>query len=337
MFSVTADTRLSDYLALPELAPYRRYMLYSPLGIHENEPFASATFLSLSQIGWSTEGMVAGADFFLRAVREGRADIHAVYAPEACADDPMKRDVNLIRLSPARPDADRPVVVLCAGGGYQSVCTLVEAIPTARHMVEAGYTVFLMTYRVGVEPAAAVALDDLGQAVRWLGAHAAALGVGMRRYAVGGYSAGGNLVCNWGCAHIGWKKYGAPKPVCLFPIYAVADMKSELAEKGPSDFLITTLGKNWREMIDVYNAVDHIDADYPPCYIVCGRDDAVVPCAQSELIKARLDRSGVPAVLEEGDHAQHGFGDGTDTDVAGWPARALAFMGRLAEEAHDAC
>ncbi len=31
-------------------------------------------------------------------------------------------------------------------------------------------------------------------------------------------------------------------------------------------------------------------------------------------------------MLEEGNHAPHGFGDGTGTDVEGWPMRAISFL-----------
>ena len=57
----------------------------------------------------------------------------------------------------------------------------------------------------------------------------------------------------------------------------------------------------------------------------------MVPPVNSEMMKARLDAAGVPAVLEEGEHAFHGFGDGLDTDVEGWPERALAFTESLAK------
>ena len=46
-------------------------------------------------------------------------------------------------------------------------------------------------------------------------------------------------------------------------------------------------------------------------------------------MKERLDAAGVPAILDEGVHAAHGFGDGTGTDVEGWPKRAIDFLESL--------
>ena len=71
---------------------------------------------------------------------------------------------------------------------------------------------------------------------------------------------------------------------------------------------------------------EHVDGDYPPCYIACGRDDATVGIRDSELLKTLLDQAGVPAILDAADHAAHGFGDGTGTALEGWPERALVFL-----------
>lgn len=329
MTGITPDTKLNDIRALPEMADYRKYLLYSAKDLFNVSPFDDGSVRDLGRIGWKPEGIASGMDFFLKAVRNGRVSRFFVY-PDT--DEPYKNDVNLIKISPDAPDRSRPFIVLCAGGGYESVCTLVESLPTARHMVGEGYTVFVMTYRAGVPEAAVKALEDLGAAISFLVSNAGTLGIDPARYAVGGFSAGANLVCNFGCAHIGWKRLGAPKPLCLFPVYTVIDLKAEAGRNENGGFARVMLGEKWREKLDEYNVADHIDGDYPPCYIVCGKDDKVVPPANSELMKRLLDEAGVPCVLEEDERAFHGFGDGTGTDAEGWPLRALAFMESLMEK-----
>ena len=329
MTMITVETKLADIMTLPELQAYRRYMLFAPQLDQANDPLQNARLCDLAAIGWSPEGIAAGLNFFLGALQDGRVDQYFVYSEKDCADDPTKKDVNLIRVCPKKPDPGKPVIVLCAGGAYQGVCTMVEALPTARHMVEAGYAVFMMTYRVSLPQAAILALDDLAAAIRWLGERAGELGIDGTRYAIGGYSAGANLISNWGCANIGWKRYGAPKPLCMFPIYTFIDLVTESHRDEKGGLLAPMLGDDWKEKLEEYNVVDHIDADYPPCYIVCGKDDATVPCRNSELMKERLEAAGVPVILEEGEHAAHGFGDGTGTDVEGWPERAIEFVKSL--------
>ncbi len=330
MTAVTLDTKAPELAGIPELRAYYRYLIYQPDFDMASSPFWNRSLRELASVGWSAKAMAEGLNALIRASAQGRVKQHFIYSEAECTQDKHKRDVNLIQLTPAAPDLKKPYVILCAGGGYVNVCTMVEALPTAKHMLDAGYTVFLMTYRVSVPMAALAALDDLAKAVLWLGSHADETGVDPARYAVGGFSAGANLVCNWGCAHIGWKHYGAPKPLCLFPVYTYIDLKPIPGESGPDGILPRSLGDDWREKIEKYSVAEHVDGDYPPCCIVCGKDDETVPCSNSELLKERLDAAKIPSVLEEGAHAPHGFGDGTGTDVEGWPERALRFMESLA-------
>ena len=78
-----------------------------------------------------------------------------------------------------------------------------------------------------------------------------------------------------------------------------------------------------------YDVDKHMNKDYPPCYIVCGKDDSTVPPVNSERLKECLDALGIPAELEEGEHAEHGFGNGLGTSCEGWTARADAFINKL--------
>ena len=224
------------------------------------------------------------------------------------------------------------MIVLASGGGYNSVCNLAESFPTASHFVEKGYSVFALSYRVSCERTMIMALEDLKKAVRWLFQNDTKPGYDLRQhgYAVGGYSAGGNLVCNYGAPNIGWKAAGLPKPVCLFPIYPFMDLMDwQDRNEDAAEFLKQRLGSLDEELIHEYNVAEHVDGDYPPCYIVCGRDDESVGFHDSDLLKKLLDQAGVSAILDAADHAAHGFGDGTGTALEGWPERALDFLETL--------
>ncbi len=333
MKKIELTNSMQDVMELPQLSDFKRFLIYSPLSEEspapEQEKMNRSPLSSLAEIGWSPEGIVNGLNFLTEALETRRVSRYFIYPEEETSDDPRKKDVNLVRILPETPDPSRPFIILCAGGAYMSVCTMVEALPAARHMAEAGYTVFLMTYRVGIQKAAFHALDDLAAAVRYLGIHGEALGIDPARYAIGGFSAGANLVSNWGSAFIGYKHYGLPKPICMFPIYTYIDIKAESQRDENGGLIAPMLGENWRDLLNRFHLPDQINGDYPPCYLVCGKDDQVVPCSNSELMKEKLDAAGVPAILEEADHAPHGFGDGTGTEVEGWPERALKFMESL--------
>ena len=103
----------------------------------------------------------------------------------------------------------------------------------------------------------------------------------------------------------------------------------EQRNEDAAELLVRCIGENYREVLHEYNVAEHVDREYPPCYIVCGKDDQVVGFHDSELLKKLLDQSGVPVVLDAADHAPHGFGDGTGTALEGWPERAIAFLQKL--------
>lgn len=74
-----------------------------------------------------------------------------------------------------------------------------------------------------------------------------------------------------------------------------------------------------------YSVLLQADGAYPPSYIVCCKDDSTVPCVNSEKLYERLQELGVPSVLEEGEHGEHGFGDGRFSDVKDWMQHAVTF------------
>ncbi len=328
----TTQSKVIEILQHPLFAQVRKYLFYTAQAELEGPQadfIRNAAIADLAAVGWSAEGIAGGLNCLAENLTAGRVSVHPVYDPADCWDDPQKKNVSLICMKPEKPDSSLPFIVLCAGGGYASVCTMVEALPAARHFLKAGYTVFLMTYRVSSSPAIPHALEDLAQAFRWLRAHSGELSIHSDRYAVGGFSAGGNLTVNWGSSRIGYAAYGLPKPLCLFAVYALTDLR-EFRRLQPDDGMAQMwLGAGWEKEIDRYNVIDHVDEAYPPCYIVCGKDDATVSPSNSEELAARLTKAGVACVLEEAEHAQHGFGDGTGTGTEGWPGRAMAFLQTL--------
>ena len=326
---ITPKTTIAEVIAEQEWSKYQKYMIYGGK-TKEEAPInrmRSASLESLADIGWSPEGIAAGLNFFLGAIREERVQQYFVY--EDTTDDPLKADVNFIHISPKEKDREKPMIILCAGGGYQSVCTMVEAIPTARHLIELGYEVFLFTYRVNVFNAAQKALDDLAAGIEYLYKHKEEMGISSNDYAIGGFSAGANLISNWGSSRLGYGYYQLPKPLCMFPVYTYIDLKAIAEEKNKIGILVNMFGASWKDRIDEFQVTEQINDKYPPCYIVCGKNDTTVACVNSEIMEKKLEEAGVIVVLEEGEEAQHGFGDGTGTDVEGWPKRAINFMENL--------
>lgn len=330
MTRFTLENTLSDINTAPELANYSQYLMYgNPDGAGGPPPGVDKQPLfSLSEAGWSPEGILVGINKLVELIDTDHVKQYFVYDEAEISAKQMKY-VNLIHLMPEKLDASKPSVVLCAGGAYFAVCTMVESLPTARHFLEKGYQVFLLTYRVGEPCVTPRSIDDLARAIKYLCDHAAELNVDSERIVIGGYSAGANLISSFGTTNIGYRKYGLPKPLALLPVYTFIDLKAEAKRDENGGLLSHMFGPDYLSYLPEYNIADHVDADYPPCYITVGKNDTTVPCANSELLKELLDKAGVPAILDEGEDAPHGFGDGTGTDVEGWPERAMDFIENL--------
>ena len=330
MPKLTLQSTMWEMEHIPELGAFSRYVMYTGGQGETPEQFAKMPIAGVKEMGWSPEGIVNGLNFLIESLENGRAKPYRVYAPEECAEDPQKADVNVVRLEPEKPDPARPYIVLCSGGAYQTVCSGAESYPTAAHFVKLGYQVFVVTYRIGGTRVLPKALDDVAAALRFIRARSEEFGLDPDAYAIAGWSAGGNLVCTWGTESAGWGAHGLPKPKAMFTVYPVADLDALDSADKDGMFLDTMFGpERTPEEMERCNPARNIDANYPPCYIVCGRDDATVACVQSETLKKLLDAAGVPAVLNEAEHAAHGFGDGTGTDAEGWPEAAIKFLESL--------
>ena len=205
MTQFTVENTMEDMRKIPQLQEISPYLLYSR--DPETSAFESMPIAGVRNIGWSPEGMVKGINFLIRQFENG-AEMYRVYTAEECKDDPQKEHVNVVRLTPEKVDAAKPYIVLAAGGGYNAVCSATEAYPTAVTFVQRGYQVFVLTYRVGEVGLLPKPLDDLAAALRFIGRHSEEFSVDPDNYAVGGFSAGGNLITMWGTENAGYKGSG---------------------------------------------------------------------------------------------------------------------------------
>ncbi len=324
MIQITTQSKAGEIEALK---PYRKYLCYQ--GGFE-KPVIEYTLEELQKFipAWSAAAE-ASALQRVAELAEKQEVLFDVYLEEEWADDPQKKDVKIWYL-PAQGEAKKPFIILNAGGAYQSVCTMVEAFPTAVHFNRMGYHVFCLNYRVGGKGVIPKPLDDLAAAYRYIIAHKEQFLLQSEDYAVGGFSAGGNLTCMWGTESRGYKSYGLPKPVAMFPVYPVV-ARERMYNFEVEMFLTTMFGENAQsaEYMDSYDVGKLVTKGYPPCYIVHCADDSTVPSGNSTLLKTLLDQQKIPAKLEIGVVGEHGFGDGTGTDVEGWPERAIAFLESL--------
>ncbi|HHV10827.1 MAG TPA: alpha/beta hydrolase [Clostridiales bacterium] len=332
MIEITSKTLVKDIKKIPELKEAIPYFISGGGLATQMISYASLDNLE-KNAGWNAESTLNGIKRLIEVAKAGNY-LYPVYSQEESQGGPKKKDVNIIYFPPKKAiapnDKSRPFVMVCAGGAYTAVCSMVEAYPVAAKLNELGYPAFVLTYRTGGKGLLPKPLDDLAAAIKYVIKHADQFKIDPKHYIVCGFSAGGNLTSLWGTENHGFATYGLPKPKAMFPVYPAVSNRLFNKDKSANTFCETMLGKNYsEEKLREYNVDEHVGRDYPPCYIVCCKDDPVVPSKNSERLKEVLEEKGIPVRLEEGEKGGHGFGEGRGTDVEGWIERAVAFCEAL--------
>lgn len=332
MKEITEKMTLGEVILLPELEAYKNSIKYDGGDLDLNpETGDKEFFTTFEENKYQGALSLKGTRFLLKMVRKNKASIYNLYSEEERKKDPEKKYVTLMHFTPENPDENKPYILLCSGGAFICVCHHVEALPTAEHFIDAGYHVFALTYRVraknGSLPAA---LCDVDEAIKFITAHEKEFGIKGNNYVIGGYSAGAALICTWGTLTAGYKKFNAPKPKAMLPVYAPVGIEKVDYSNRDNFYMVGMLGKDFsEEKFRPYQILPNITKEYPPCYIICGKADDVVSCKNSEALKEALDKAGVSAILEETENDPHGFGDGTGFEAAGWPEKAIKFIESL--------
>lgn len=237
---------------------------------------------------------------------------------------------------PASPNGAS--LIITPGGGYQRVVIDKEGLELASPLMAAGFTVFILYYRLpgeGHAQAADVPLQDAQRALRLIRHRAAEWQLDPNRIALMGFSAGGHLAASLG-TRLDAKVYEAvdaaeglsARPDALALIYPVIDMVGPATHVGSRTNL---LGEAAGEDKRIAYSPDHsVGPATPPSFLLHAADDKGVPVENSLLFHAALRRAGVPAELHVYARGGHGFGHGDritpDNPLTHWPALLINWL-----------
>ena len=247
----------------------------------------------------------------------------------------------------------KPVAVWIHGGALISGSRkLPPNARVLRPLLDAGFTVVSIDYRLAPETKLPGIIEDVQDAFRWVRAEAGALGVDGARMAVCGGSAGGYLtlmtgfcvkprpkvlVSYWGYGDIAGAWYSRPDPFYLKqPAVSRDDAmaavgKSPIAEPPPDNrrgrfYLHCRQQGIWPKEVaghdpdtedgwfKAYCPVRNVTRDYPPTMLVHGTADTDVPYEQSKLMGERLQKAGVEHRLVTVPDGSHGIGNIAPTE-----------------------
>jgi acetyl esterase/lipase len=220
---------------------------------------------------------------------------------------------------PKDSTSDRPIhaMVYIHGGAWRKGDKSLRH-RTAARFAQIGIAGLSIDYRLSQEAIFPAQIHDCKAAIRWVRANAERLNIDPDRIGVLGASAGAHLSAFIATTSRNREYEGnggnpdfssAVQFAVLF--YGVFDLtrfgKRELAKGG--DIARQLTGGTVEEMPDAYqeaSPLTHVSAETPPCLLIHGGADSIVPLEQSEIFLKALRDSGVEAELfvEEGkDHA----------------------------------
>lgn len=216
-----------------------------------------------------------------------------------------------------RPPADaareaRPAIAFFHGGGWV-FGRPAEFHGACRRYAQLGFVTFSFQYRLSIKPDGTYphpeitlveSVQDARSAVRWIRAHAAALGVDPQRIVVGGQSAGGQLA--WSTAlcddldEPGEDRAISPRPDALL-LYSSNYNTMEVW----ADLI---MGPRRTEIWSV-SPYHNLKAGLPPALAFHGTKDSQVPYYSVQLFAARMRELGNSYTLVTVDGSDHYLGE----------------------------
>lgn len=259
----------------------------------------------------------SGADMVdVTAVRRKWLDV-----PYALQSPSQVLDIYL----PAEGDGPFPTYIFVHGGAFIAGDKQDVQFLLAADGINRGYAVVSVEYRKGFESKAPNALYDVKAAIRFLRAHAAEYCLDPARFAIGGDSAGAYYAV-FAAATSAVPAFAGPDPanpeqsdavqavIAQCGCYDLLTLTPppEVEANAPKEFVPGTVpvnlmsifvGVNLRLIPDLaalLNPMTFITSDFPSTLVQVGRDDAIVPCTESERLAATIAaRCGEERVMLE--------------------------------------
>lgn len=263
---------------------------------------------------------------------EEKWEVRGLWTNETPVFDGTKREVCLF--TPKLSDGEnRPAVIICPGGAYQTVALVNEGFATAKALAAHGCRPYILRYRVEPTPLPEPQ-KDLVLAVLHVRANAKTDGINPDNLMIMGFSAGGHLCASTvtRCEEMRQKvleeledrffaelyrgQRAMPDKLCLG--YAVTTFEKELCEQLPGIC-------DESERL-AYSVPTSVTAEVPKTYLWACEDDDLVSYRHSILMQEALQAAGVPNRCRIFPTGGHGIALGIGTSAEGWLEDMLNYM-----------
>ena len=318
--TVTPDTLVSDLRADPTFAASGVWTWQSAVDSPDT-PEAGTTLSDYVGANMAQDSADA-LNYLADTYEAGTQVTYKVYTPDEIAADPTREGVELYYWPSEVPGSK--FVVVMSGNVLNKTANMSEGYATAWRLHQMGYAAFVLRYRVFLKAKDNAPVADLGNAVRFITAHADQFNVQPENYALLGYSSGGHLAGVFSGDELGYKHYGVPKPGALLLGYPINNV---FEYKPVYHAVMDPASCRWRYYwSDISGG---ITPDFPPTYFWYGKNDVTLKTLgypfQGPAVRKALEANGVPCEVHVYENAPHAIGTGNGTDAEGWMTDAVAF------------
>ncbi len=219
-------------------------------------------------------------------------------------------------LPPADFAAPRPAILFIHGGGWQGG-TPAQFYRQAARLALKGVIGACCRYRFSDVANFPAAVHDVKAALRWLRSAAGELNLDVRRVGAVGGSSGGHLAAmlatTAGIPELEGEGGNAGERTDLqlcVPLNPITDMRRFVEGTDLHPAAVKFMGGTPDELPDAYALASpllHIDENTPPCLLVHGTGDTLVPQEQSTLFADAMHEHGLRAELVLVEGQPHGF------------------------------
>ncbi len=247
--------------------------------------------------------VLAGCESTASPQNEGPSRPGLVYA----APGGHELRVDILYPSAPPPKAGYPLIISIHGGGWVQGNRSQDLL--LRPLVEHGYALASIDYRLSTRAKFPAQIDDARSALDWLIANARSLKLDAGNIGVTGASAGGQLALLLGLDPA--RKPNPIKAICAFypPTDLVAIIPAEKHDR-PDNLVAQLLGGPIGKHLALARAgspLTHAGASSPPVLLIHGDKDRLVPIEQSRLLDRALRAAGAKSHIIVYEGKAHGF------------------------------
>jgi acetyl esterase/lipase len=227
----------------------------------------------------------------------------------APADITENKDVPSLQVVLPSGELNRNVSIIVIPGGGYTFLPPHEMQPVADWLSKAGYTCFILRYRLAPAYVYPVPFQDVQRAIRQVRSLIQDNSFNSAKLGVIGFSAGGHLVSTVS-THFSPQETGTGpgEPVNLRPDFQILVYPLISLFNRPPERLVNILGANpSADDIELLSNDKHVTSQTPPAFVFHSIGDQMVGVLHSDLYTASLKEAGVPYEYVRGDYGGHGI------------------------------